>query len=395
MARCYIGSLDYWGIGSLINAHIIGWGKYVPSKIVTNAELAATTGIDTEWVSTRTGIEQRFIADAKQASADMAIRAARAALEIADISPNEIGLIIAATSTPDYLFPATACLIQDGIGASRAAAFDLGAGCTGFLYALVTADRFVRSGAYRYVLVVGTETTSRFVDWNNKNICPYFGDGAGAVVLAANEQPGGLLGFSMSADGSGGDLLILQRGGTRHPFHDLADHSPQHGQMDGRALFRYGLRAMVSLARDALRKAHLSIQDVDLFIPHQTNKLLVTQAAQKLQIPESKVLINMARYANISAACIPVSICDAIEQQRVKPDDYLLLAAFGAGLTSAAIVWQWSQPMPQKPMRLGRRFLHALWDAQAAFRSRFFRLEHQLDTLTRVEDEEPEGKKEE
>ncbi len=374
----------------MINAHIVGWGKYLPSKIVTNAELAQTAGIDADFVSTRTGIEQRHIADPKQASVDMATRAARAALEMADISPDQIGLIIAATSTPDYLFPATACLVQDAIGASHAAAFDLGAGCSGFLYALVTADRFVRSGAYRHALVIGVETTSRFVDWSNRNLCPFFGDGAGAVVLTAGEQPGGLLSFSLSADGSGGDLLMLPRGGARSPFIHGSETESQVGRMDGRGLYRYGLRAMVSLGRAALHQARLKTEDVDLFIPHQTNKLLVQQVAQKLHLPEAKVLVNMARYANISAACMPVSLCDAIEMGRLKPNDRVLMTAFGAGLTSAAVVWQWSQPMPKRPMRFARRFWHALWDAQAAFRSRLFHLEHRLDALTPTEDEEPE-----
>lgn len=375
----------------MINAHIIGWGKYLPSKIVTNAELAKTTDINPEIVSSRTGIEARYIADPKQASADMATRASRIALEMADVAPDEIGLIIAATSTPDYLFPATACLVQDALGASRAAAFDLGAGCSGFLYALVTADRFIRSGAYRHVLVIGVETTSRFNDWKNRSLSPFFGDGAGAVVLTANEQPGGLLSFALSADGSGGELLMLPRGGARAPFINVPETEPQVGKMDGRGLYRYGLRAMVSLGRDAVRKARLKIEDVDLFIPHQTNKMLVQQTAERLHIPENKVLMNMARYANISAACMPVSICDVIEAGRLKPGDRVLMTAFGAGLTSAAVVWQWTQ-LPKKPMSFSRRFWHALWDAQAAFRSRLFRLEHQLDSLTRVDDEEPEEK---
>lgn len=375
----------------MINAHIIGWGKYLPGKIVTNAELAKTTDINPEIVSSRTGIEARYIADPKQASADMATRASRIALEMADVAPDEIGLIIAATSTPDYLFPATACLVQDALGASRAAAFDLGAGCSGFLYALVTADRFIRSGAYRHVLVIGVETTSRFNDWKNRSLSPFFGDGAGAVVLTANEQPGGLLSFALSADGSGGDLLMLPRGGARAPFINVPETEPQVGKMDGRGLYRYGLRAMVSLGRDAVRKARLKIEDVDLFIPHQTNKMLVQQTSERLHIPENKVLMNMARYANISAACMPVSICDVIEAGRLKPGDRVLMTAFGAGLTSAAAVWQWTQ-LPKKPMSFSRRFWHALWDAQAAFRSRLFRLEHQLDSLTRVDDEEPEEK---
>jgi 3-oxoacyl-[acyl-carrier-protein] synthase-3 len=372
------------------NAHIVGWGKYLPNRIVTNVELAQAAGVDADWVKTRTGIEQRHVADLKQASAEMATQAARAALSSADLSPSQVSLIIVATSTPDYLFPATACLVQDALGAHNAGAFDLGAGCSGFVYALVVADRFIRTGAYRHVLVVGVETISRVVDWRDKNICAYFGDGAGAVVLAGSEDAGGLLSFSLSADGSGGDLLILPGGGSRNPMsQEVLERGWQYGRMDGRGVFRYGLRAMTWLARDALRKAHLTIEDIDLFIPHQTNITLIQQVAERLHVPDEKTFVNVSHYANISAAAIPVSLCDAIQAGRIQPGNRLLISVSGAGLTSASLVWQWS-PTPLKPMPFVKRFLHALWDAQAAFRSRLFRLEHRLDTLTPTEEEESE-----
>ena len=375
----------------MLNAHIIGWGKYLPNRIVTNAELAQSIGVDADWVKTRTGIEQRYIADPKQASAEMATHAARAALASADISPTQVDLIIVATSTPDYLFPATACLVQDALGAHNAGAFDLGAGCSGFVYALVVADRFIRTGAYRHILVVGVETISRVMDLNDKNVRPYFGDGAGAVVLTGSEDPGGLLSFSLSADGSGGNLLMLPGGGSRNPAsQEVLEHGWQYGRMDGRGVFRYGVRAMPWLARDALRKAHLKIDDIDLFIPSQTNTTLIQQVAERLHVPAEKTFVNVAHYANISAAAIPVSLCDAIQAGRVRPGNRLLIAVSGAGLTAASLVWQWSQPLPLKPMPLVNRFFHALWDAQAAFRSRFFRLEHQLDSLTPTKEEESE-----
>lgn len=372
----------------MFNAHIIGWGKYLPSQVITNAELAQTAGIDAEWVKTRTGIEQRHIADPKQASADMATRAARDALQMADVPPSRLDLIIAATNTPDYWFPATACLVQDALGAERAGAFDLGAGCSAFLYALVVAERFIRSGAYRNILVVGVETVSRILDWRNP-LCAYFGDGAGAVVLTAGEQPGGLLAFALSSDGSGGDLLILPGGGSRHGIsQEVLEQGWQYGRMDGRAVYRYGLRAMVRMGQQALRQAHLTIDNIDLFIPHQTNLQLIQQVAQRLHVPSEKVFVNVARYANISSAAIPVSLCDALEAGRIQPGHRLLITAFGGGLTSAGVVWQWSQAWPLKPMPFFKRFWHALWDAQAAFRSRLFRLEHRLNTLTPTEDEE-------
>jgi 3-oxoacyl-[acyl-carrier-protein] synthase-3 len=372
----------------LFNAHIIGWGKYLPSQVVTNAELAQTAGIDAEWVKTRTGIEQRHVADPKQASADMAVRAARAALELADMPPSQLDLIIVATNTPDYLFPATACLVQDALGADHAGAFDLAAGCSAFVYSLVVADRFIRTGAYRHILVVGVETVSRIIDWKDKN-CAYFGDGAGAVVLTAGEAPGGLLAFALSSDGSGGDLLILPGGGSRHGIsQEVLEQGWQYGRMDGRAVYRYGLRAMVRMGQQALRQARLTIDNIDLFIPHQTNLQLIQQVAQRLHVPSEKVFLNVARYANISSAAIPVSLCDALEAGRIQPGHRLLITTFGGGLTSAGIVWQWSQPLPLKPLPFFKRFWHALWDAQAAFRSRLFRLEHRLNALTPTEEEE-------
>jgi 3-oxoacyl-[acyl-carrier-protein] synthase III len=374
----------------MTNAHIVGWGKYLPSKIISNAELAQSAGVDADWIKSRTGIEQRHVADPKQASSDLATQAARAALERADISPSQLSLIIVATSTPDYVFPATACLVQDALGADNAGAFDLGAGCSGFVYALVVADRFIRAGTSSYILVIGVDTTSRVVDWHDKNICPYFGDGAGAVVVTGSEDVGGLLSFSLSADGSGGDLLMLPGGGSRNPTNqESLEHGWQYGRMDGRGLFRYGLRAMTALGRDALRKAHLKAEDIDLFIPHQTNVTLIQQVAERLHVLEGRTFTNVSNYANISSAAIPVSLCDAIQADRIHPGNRLLITVSGAGLTAASLVWQWSLP-PPKPMPFVKRFLRALWDGQAAFRSRLFRLEHRIDTLAPSKEEESE-----
>ncbi len=376
----------------MFNAHIVGWGKYLPSKVVTNAELAQGADIDPEWVEERIGIRTRHVVESGQASADMATRAARAALQVADLSPNELDLIIVATNTPDYLFPATACQVQDALGASRAGAFDLAAGCSGFVYALVAADRFIRTGAYQRILVAGAETVSGIIDWRDR-VCAYFGDGAGAVVLAASEQAGGLLSFWLSSDGSGGDYLILPAGGSRNPpSQEVLDKGLQYGRMDGRAVYRYGLRAMTWCGQQALRRAGLTIKDIDLYIPHQTNQQLIYQVAQRLCVPPDKVFLNVAPYANISSAAIPVALCDAIEAGRVRPNDRLLITTFGGGLTAAGMVWQWSQPLPLKPMSFVRRLWHALRDAYAAFRSRLFRLEHHIDTLGPLSEEEPDTK---
>lgn len=372
---------------AVTSTQIVGWGKYLHTKIVTNADLQPV-GVDAEWVKSRTGIEERHVAEPKQASADMAVQAARRALERADLDASQLNLVVVATSTPDYLFPATACLVQDEIGAHNAGAFDLGAGCSGFVYALVVAEQFIRSGAYQHILVVGVETASRVVDWRDKNTCPYFGDGAGAVVLAASEQDGGLLSFALSADGSGGDLLILPGGGSRNPQSaEGLDQGWNYTRMDGRAVFRYGARVMPWLAREALRKARLKIEDIDLFIPHQTNSALIRQVAERLHIPECKTYVDLAHYANISAAAIPVSLCDAIEEGRVQPGSRLLIAVSGAGLTSASLVWQWSAPRA-KPAPFVKRLFRVLGHPLGAFRSRFFRLEHRLDTLTPTAEEE-------
>ncbi len=374
----------------MINAHIIGWGKYLPEKIITNEDLAKSAGVDAEWVRTRTGIEARHVAAPKQASVDMGYRAARAALNVADLAPSRLDLIIAATNTPDYTFPATACLIQDALGADNAGAHDLAAGCSAFLYALASAVQFIRTGAYRHILVIGVETASRILDWSDKNTCPYFGDGAGAVVLAASEQPGGMLAFTLHSDGSGGDLLILPGGGSRHPLsQETLDQGLHRGRMDGRAVFRYGLRESVRNAHKVLRDAKMTIDDVDLFIPHQTNITLIQQIMERLHVPLGKTMINVAHTANLSSAALPVTLCDAIEQNRVKPGARILFTAYGGGLASAGVLWQWSKEMPQKRMPFLKRLGHALWDAQAAFRSRLFQLEHRVDALIAEEEELP------
>jgi len=373
----------------LPNAHIIGWGKYLPEKIVTNEDLARSeAGIDAEWVSTRTGIETRHRVDPKQASSDMGIRAAREALRVADLPASRLDLIICATNSPDHLFPATACLIQNGIGAHNAGAFDLASGCSGFMYALATAVQFIRAGAYRNLLVIGVETTSRLLDWRDKNICAFFGDGAGAVVVSASDQPGGLLSFALRADGSGGDSLIMPAGGSRMPLtQKVLDDGLQFGRMDGRAVFRYGVRESVRNARTVLRAAKLTLDDIDLYIPHQTNMTLINQVLEKLRLPLEKTALTVSRYANISSAAIPVTLCEALEAGRVKPGARILLTAYGAGLASAGMVWQWSKTLPQKRMPFWRRFLHALWDAVAAFRARLFRLEHQVDQWIPTEED--------
>lgn len=365
-------------------AHIIGWGKYLPGKPITNSELATRNGLDLDddWIRARTGIHTRHFAGERESSSTMAFQAAQAALEVADVDPNDLDLIIVGTNTPDHLFPSTACLVQNALGASHAGAFDLVAGCPAFLYALITADRFIRSGTYKYILVIGVECVSRIMDPTDKSTAPFFGDGAGAVVLAARDEPGGILGFTLGADGSGGDLLILPAGGSRLPLsQEVLDKKLHYGRMDGGAVYRFGLKVMYQAALEATRQAGLRLQDIDLFIPHQSNARLIQQTSQSLHLPAEKVFINVDKYANTSSAALPIALCDAMAEGRLQPGNRVLLVTFGAGLTWAGAVLQWMAPKPVKPLPAWRRLLRGLRRVILAVRSAWLRLIHLYDRL--------------
>ena len=363
-------------------AHIVGWGKYLPGKPLTTADLAARAGIelDDEWIRSRSGIQTRHFAGEKEFASTMSIKAARDALEMADLDASKLDLVIVATNSADYHFPSTACLVQDALGASHAGAFDLVAGCAGFLYALTVADRFIRSGAHHAILVVGTERASAVMDLQDKGTCAFFGDGAGAVVLKAGEQPGGLLGFTLGADGSGGDLLILPAGGSRLPVsQEVLDKKLQYGRMDGASMYRFGLKAIAQATKEALRQANVTLEEIDLFIPHQSNARLIQQAVQNLKISPEKVFVNVDRYANTSSAALPLAICDAVEAGRLHPGDHVLFATFGAGLTWAGAVFQWAVPKPTRPLPPWHRAWHALRDTLSALHSLWLRLVHWWD----------------
>ncbi len=326
----------------MLNAHIIGWGKYLPERFVTNEDLAKCLPIDAERVAVRTGIKGRHFAAPHQATSDLAALAALSALTRANLSPRELDLIIIATNTPDHLFPATGCLVQNAIGAPQAAAFDLVAGCSGFLYALATGAQFIRGGAYRNVLIVAAEVLSRFIDWNDRGTRAYFGDGAGAVVLSALDEPGGMLAFDLQADGSNSQTMRLPAGGSRNPLTQQAlDQGLHYGRMDGGAAYRFGLRAMSRVAQNVLSRAGLTIDEIDLFIPHQSNRRLIEQVAETLNVGNGKVAVNLEEYANISNAAIPVTLSDMIERGRIKPRSKILMTAFGGGMTYAGVIWQW------------------------------------------------------
>jgi len=320
--------------------NIIGWGKYVPSRVITNADLAQTLDTSDEWIITRTGIRERHIVEDTETTSSMSIAAAKEALNMAGVHPKDVDLIIVATSSPDYLTPPVSSQLQHELGAKNAGAFTLVNGCTGFVYALATAQQFISSGAYGTILVVGAELLSRFVDWNDRETCVLFGDGAGAVVIHATDTPSGVLSFVLGSDGSGGEHLILPAGGAANPpSHENLDAGLHTVKMNGREVFKFATRVLGKALRQALEQASLDAEDIDLFIPHQANVRIIESAARFAKLPPEKVFINIQKYGNTSAASIPIALCEAFEEGRAKIGDTLAFVSFGAGLTwSSAIV---------------------------------------------------------
>jgi 3-oxoacyl-[acyl-carrier-protein] synthase III len=360
-------------------AHIVGWGKHVPTKVITNEDLSRTVDTSDEWVVSRTGIrERRIVASPKETTATMSIAAAKEALEVADVTPDELGLIIVATATPEYSFPATACLVQDALGAENAGAFDLSAGCSGFVYGLAMGAQSIASGAQDCVLVVGAETLSRIVNWRDRETCVLFGDGAGAVILRGSDEPGGVLSTLIRADGSGADSLMLPAGGSHQPpTLDTVATGLHYVRMNGREVFRFATRVMDKATRQVVADAGLTLQDIEIFIPHQANLRIIQAAARALEMPMEKFFINLDRYGNTSAASIPVALCEAAEAGRIQPGDHVAMVGFGAGLTWASAVVRWGVPRPPSPA--WRRTLDMLRYVAAGVRSRVRRLQRRAD----------------
>jgi len=321
---------------------IIGIGNFLPEKVLTNKDLEKIVDTSDEWIVDRTGIKERRIVEQGEATSDLAARAAEEALKDAGVSPDEIDLIIVATATPDMLFPSTACLVQDKIKASKAAAFDLSAGCSGFVYALVVGSQFIQTGLYKKVLVIGAETLSKITDWTDRNTCVLFGDGAGAAVLGEVPAGYGLLGSELGADGSGGEFLSVPAGGSRMPATSESVAQGLHYlQMSGSDVFKFAIKVMGEAAVKALDHAGLSSEDVDCFIPHQANIRIIQSAAKRLKLPMEKVMINVEKYGNTSAASIPIAMKEALQKNSIKNDDIVVLVGFGAGLTWASCVIKW------------------------------------------------------
>ena len=333
--------------GAARYAQIVGWGYQVPDKVITNHDLEQIVDTSDEWIRSRTGIaERRVAARPSETTATLAVAAARKALAVADVHPSRVDLIICSTSSPEHIFPATASIVQDALGASHAGAFDLSAACSGFVYALSMARGHILAGDADYVLVIGAETLSRIVDWTDRNTCVLFGDGAGAVLVAASDVPGGIMATELGSDGSGADMLAVPAGGSAMPTSlETVSNGSHFIKMDGKAVFRFAVTVMADATRRVMERAGLTADDVDLVIPHQANlRIIQNSVLRQLRIPEDKVFINVQKYGNTSTASIPIALCEAIKEERVRPGDNLIFVGFGAGLTWGACAVKWGVP---------------------------------------------------
>lgn len=325
------------------NAAITGWGMYAPSRVLTNQELSTMVDTSDEWIVSRTGIRERRIAADDETTTTLSVHAARDALAVAGVDATEIDLIIVGTCSPDYPLPATACTVARDLGATRAAGFDLQAACSGFVYALATANGFIRSGMYRNVLVIGVEVLSRFLDWTDRNTCVLFGDGAGAVLLTASDAPGGLTGFELFTDGTGYEGIIVPAGGSVCPASPRTSAEGGHFiHMEGREVYKYATRQLADSALAAVRDAGLTIDQIDQFVFHQANLRIIEHVGKVLGMPMEKVFVNMEKYGNTSAASVPMALAEAVAAGRIKVGDRILMAAFGAGYTAGAAVVEWT-----------------------------------------------------
>lgn len=323
-------------------AGIVGIGSAIPDKVLTNAYFEQIVDTNDEWIVSRTGISERRVAVDGEAASGFAVRAAIQALEHARMSPEELDLVICATVSGDMPLPSTASIVQHAIGAGRAAAFDLAAGCSGFVYGLSTAASFITSSMYRNVLVVGVDLLSKMTDYEDRGTCILFGDGAGAAVLTATDGSHGILSTVLGSDGSGAELLRVDAGGSRYPATAETVRDRMHFiKMEGREVFKFAVKIMGEASVEVLERCGLSPEDVDLFIPHQANIRIIDAAARRLNIPQEKVFVNVQKYGNTSAASIPIAIDEAMREGRLKKGDVLVAVGFGAGLTWAASAIKW------------------------------------------------------
>jgi len=326
-----------------LRARISSLATYVPPRVLTNAELEKMVNTSDEWILQRTGIRERHIVDEGVATSDLAAEASRRALAKAGLTAADIDFIVVATTTPDTLFPSTACRVQDKIGATSAWGFDLFAACSGFTYALTTAAHLVMSGGSKRALVIGADVMSSIIDYTDRTTCVLFGDGAGAAIVEATDEPGlGMLDFENYIDGNGGEALCMPAGGSLRPASkETVDQRMHYVKQDGQAVFRFAVRNTEEACRRIMERNNVSADDVALFISHQANRRIIMSAAEKLGVPPEKVIINIERFGNTTAATIPLALNDAIEQNRVKKGDLLVLVSVGAGYTVGSVLMRW------------------------------------------------------
>jgi len=321
---------------------IKGIGHYVPDRILTNFDLEKMVDTSDEWITLRTGIKERRISASNDATSDVAYKAAVMALEDAGLPAEKVDYIILATASPDMFFPSTACIVQDKLGASHAGAFDLSAGCSGFIYSLVVASQLIATGTYENVLVIGAETLSKFTDWTDRNTCVVFGDGAGAVLLGPVEDGKGLIASAMGSDGSGGEMLKLPAGGSRMPASsDTIKDRLHYIKMDGREVFKNAVRYMSEAVENVLLKCNMTTEDITFLIPHQANLRIIQSLGKRLKLREDQVYVNIEHYGNTSSASIVIALSELIQSKRIKENDVIAMTAFGAGYTWASAVIRW------------------------------------------------------
>jgi len=320
-------------------AHIVGWGKGLPKYVLTNDDMAKIVDTSDEWIREHTGIRERRIAGPDETVGTLSIEASRQALERAGLSPADLDLVIVATSSPDYQLPGAAFYIQGELGAARAAAFDLKAGCSGFVYGLAVGAQFITSDTYRNILVIGAEIVSLCLNWSDRRTCVLFGDGAGAVVLQARDEPGGVTAFALGADGTQIDALRVRGAGSKYPICPMTlKNGMRYLEMNGRQILKFALRTPLQGILRVIEAAGLSAADIDLIVPSQSNRRLIEAICKTIGVPLERVFINIDKYANTSAASVPIALCEALEQGRAKPGDNIALFAYGAGLSWAAAV---------------------------------------------------------
>jgi 3-oxoacyl-[acyl-carrier-protein] synthase-3 len=324
-------------------AHVTGWGRYAPSQVLTNVDLEKMVDTSDEWIRTRTGIRERRVAAANETTASMGAVAGLRAIHTAGIQPDDIDLILLATLTPDYWMPSTAALVKEAIGNTKATAFDVMAACSGFVYGFATAQAYIQAGLARHVLVIGSELLTRFLDYTDRSTCILFGDGAGAVVLSASDEPGGALGIEMTTEPQGAYMIWLPAGGSKSPPSAETIARGEHFvRMEGNQTYRFATKTMATTALESIRRSGLQPSDVDLFIPHQANVRIIEAVAKGLDLPMDKMFINLDKYGNTSAASVPIALAEAVNEGRVEVGDNVTIVAFGAGFTSGAVTIQWT-----------------------------------------------------